>query len=234
MKIYYWCPFLTNIATINSVIRSAKSISKLNNSKKTNEVSILNSSGEWDFQKKNISNINIQKLYPFSFHKFLPKEGLIQSRFSFLVILIVSFFPLIFRIKKNKPKFLIVHLLTILPIILSPLLSKNTKIILRISGLPELTFLRKTIWKIFSRYIYKITVPTETTYKLLKNSNIFNNKKIFLLRDPAIDYEEILKSKNLEIPKKFQKKNYVLSIGRLTKQKNFAFLIKMFSKYKKK
>ncbi len=234
MKIYYWCPFLTNIATINSVIRSAKSISKLNNSKKTNEVSILNSSGEWDFQKKNISNINIQKLYPFSFHKFLPKEGLIQSRFSFLVILIVSFFPLIFRIKKNKPKFLIVHLLTILPIILSPLLSKNTKIILRISGLPELTFLRKTIWKIFSRYIYKITAPTETTYKLLKNSNIFNNKKIFLLRDPAIDYEEILKSKNLEIPKKFQKKNYVLSIGRLTKQKNFAFLIKMFSKYKKK
>ncbi|MDB3888952.1 glycosyltransferase [Candidatus Pelagibacter sp.] len=234
MKIYYWCPFLTNIATINSVIRSAKSITKLSNPKKTNEVSILNSSGEWDFQKKNINNINIQKLYPFSFHKFLPKEGLAQSRLSFLVIFIVNFFPLIFKIKKDKPKFLIVHLLTILPIILSPLLSKNTKIILRISGLPKLTFLRKTIWKVFSKYIYKITAPTKTTYKLLKNSKIFNNRKISLLRDPAVDYEEILRSKNLEILKKFQKKKYALSIGRLTKQKNFSFLIEMFSKYKKK
>ena len=28
MKIYYWCPFLTNIATIKSVIKSAKSIKK--------------------------------------------------------------------------------------------------------------------------------------------------------------------------------------------------------------
>ena len=149
MKIYYWCPFLTNIATINSVIRSAKSLAKLSKSKKSNKVSILNSCGEWDFHKKNINNIDIKKLHPFSFYKFLPKEGLIQSRFSFLIIFIVSFFPLIFKIKKDKQKFLIVHLLTILPIILSPLLSKNTKIILRISGLPKLTFLRKTNWKIF-------------------------------------------------------------------------------------
>ena len=71
MKIYYWCPFLTNIATINSVIRSAKSIAKFNKSKNFDEVSILNSSGEWDFQKKNNFNIKIQKLYPFSFHKYL-------------------------------------------------------------------------------------------------------------------------------------------------------------------
>ena len=233
MKIYYWCPFLTNIATINSVIRSAKSLAKLSKSKKSNKVSILNSCGEWDFHKKNINNIDIKKLHPFSFYKFLPKEGLIQSRFSFLIIFIVNLFPLIFRIKKDKPKFLIVHLLTILPIILSPLLSKNTKIILRISGLPKLTFIRKTIWKIFSRYIYKITAPTKTTYELLKSSKIFKNKKISLLRDPAIDYEEILKNKNLQISNKFQKKSYALSIGRLTKQKNFSFLVKMFSKYKK-
>ena len=233
MKIYYWCPFLTNIATINSVIRSAKSLIKFHKTKKINEVSILNSCGEWDFKKKNIYNIKIERLYPFSFHKFLPKEGLIQSRFSFLIIFIFNFFPLISKIKKDKPEYLIVHLLTILPIILSPFLSKNTKIILRISGLPKLTFLRKVIWKMFSKYIYKITAPTKTTFKLLKNSNLFDNKKIFLLRDPVIDHEEILKYKNLQISKKFEKKKYILSIGRLTGQKNFSFLIKMFSKYKK-
>ncbi len=233
MKIYYWCPFLTNIATINSVIRSAKSISINNNIKNTNTISILNSSGEWDFLKKNSLNIKIEKLYPFSFHKYLPKEGLVQSRFSFLVIFILNFFPLIHKIKKEKPKYLIVHLLTFLPIILSPLLSKNTKIILRISGFPELTFFRKLIWKLFANNIYKITTPTKKTYSLIRNSKIFKKEKIFLLRDPAIDKNDILKKKNILIPKKYLRKKFVLSIGRLTNQKNFSFLIKMFAKYKK-
>ena len=52
MKIYYWCPFLTNIATIKSVLRSAKSILKNNKIRNIYEVTVLNSSGEWDFQKK--------------------------------------------------------------------------------------------------------------------------------------------------------------------------------------
>ena len=233
MKIYYWCPYLTNIATIKSVLRSAKSMSKYDRSKNSNEISILNSSGEWDFQKKNSRNIKIQNLYPFSFHKLLPKEGLISSRLSFLIIFLVNFFPLINKIKKEKPDYLIVHLLTILPIILSPILSRNTKIILRISGLPKLTFIRIITWKLFSRYIYKVTAPTKKTLKFLEKTKIFKKHQISLLRDPAIDKDEILKNKNLPILEKFKKKKFILSIGRLTKQKNFEFLIKMFAKYKK-
>ena len=116
--------------------------------------------------KKKKIKVKIEKLYPLSFYKILPKEGFFSSRFSFIIILIINFFPLIFKIKNDKPKYLIVHLLTLLPIILSPILSKNTRIILRISGLPELTFLRKFIWKLFSKYIFKVTVPTSTTYNL--------------------------------------------------------------------
>ena len=233
MKIYYWCPFLTNIATIKSVLRSAKSILKNNKIKNIYEVALLNSSGEWDFQKKNSSKIKIKDLYPFSFYRFLPKEGFIQSRLSFLIILFINFFPLIFKIKKDKPKYLIVHLLTILPIILSPLISKNTKIILRISGLPKLTIIRIFIWKLFSKHIYKITAPTQKTLEMLKKSKIFDQKKIILLRDPAIDKNEILKNKKIKIAKKFKNKTFILSIGRLTNQKNFEFLIRMFAKYKK-
>jgi glycosyltransferase involved in cell wall biosynthesis len=233
MKIYYWCPYLTNIATINSVIRSAKSLIKYNNSKIVKEVSILNSSGEWDFLKRNFFGIKIQNLYPFSFHKFLLKEGLIQSRLSFLIIFLFNFFPLILKIKRKTPEYLIVHLLTILPIILSPILSRHTKIILRISGLPNLTFLRKIVWKIFSRYIYKVTAPTKTTLKLLQNSKIFSKNKISLLRDPAIDENEINENKKIQIDKRFKNKRFLLSIGRLTGQKNFSFLINMFIKFKK-
>ena len=94
---------------------------------------------------------------------------------------------------------------------------------MRISGLPELTFLRKFIWKLFSKYIFKVTVPTSTTYNLIKNSKIFDKKKIFLLRDPAIDEKEIFINKNIDLPKKFCKKKFLVSIGRLTKQKIFSF-----------
>ena len=232
MKISYWSPFLTNIATIKSVIRSAKSITKYKKSKNVNNVKILNASGEWD-NYRSIPGVKIENMYPFSFHKFLPKTGFIQSRFAFLIISIFNFFPLLFKIKKDKPDFLIIHLLTFLPIILSPFLSKNTKIILRVSGLPKLTFFRKFVWRLFSSYIFKITVPTKKTLEILKNSKIFDLSKINLLRDPAIDQEEILKNKNKPIPKVYQNKKYLLSTGRLTQQKNFSFLIKMFIKYKK-
>ena len=232
MLIYYWCPYLTNIATIKSVIRSAKSLKKYIKLKQNekNEISILNTIGEWIFLKKNLFNIKIKNLLPFDFFKFIPKEGLIQSRLSFLIIFFTNFFPLLFHIKSKKPAYLVIHLLTLLPIILSPLLSRHTKIILRISGLPDLSFFRKFIWKLFSKYIYAVTTPTKLTYNMVLESNIFNKNKIKLLRDPVIECSEIIKKKKLPIDPDFKSTEFYLSIGRLTGQKNFSFLIKIFSK----
>ena len=163
MHINYWCPYLTNIATIKSVIRSAKSIQKYSKKTSKEEVIILNSCGEWNFLKNNLSQIKIKNLLPFNFFNYIPKEGLIQSRLSFIIIFITNFFPLLFHVKKSKPRFLVVLLLTLLPMILSPFLSNYTKIILRVSGLPELNFFRKFIWKNFSKYIYIVTAPTKIT-----------------------------------------------------------------------
>jgi glycosyltransferase involved in cell wall biosynthesis len=117
-----------------------------------------------------------------------------------------------------------------LPIILSPYISKKTKIILRISGLPNMHFFRKFIWSFFSRYIFLITTPTNLTKELLINYNIFNSTKIKLLRDPIINCKNInyLKKKKLEfIP---TNENFYLSIGRLTEQKNIEFLVNTFAK----
>lgn len=231
MHINYWCPYLTNIATIKSVIRSAKSIHKYSKKTSKEEVIILNSCGEWNFFKNNLSQIKIKNLQPFNFFNYIPKEGLIQSRLSFIIIFITNFFPLLFHVKKNKPKFLVVHLLTLLPIILSPFLSNYTKIILRISGLPELNFFRKFIWKSFSKYIYIVTAPTKITYDILINSGIFDKKKVRLLRDPVIECREIEEKKKYKLDTEIKENEFYLSIGRLTKQKNFSFLIKVFAKY---
>ena len=59
MKIYYWSPFFTNIATIKAVIRSAESLVKFYKKKKI-DVSLINSIGEWDkFEKQINKKVNI-------------------------------------------------------------------------------------------------------------------------------------------------------------------------------
>jgi len=233
MQIYYWCPYLTNIATIKSVIRSAKSLKKYIKVKlgENNEITILNTCGEWSFFKKNLFSIEIKNLVSFDFFKYIPKEGLIQSRLSFLIIFFCNFFPLFFLIKNKKPTYLVVHLLTLLPILLSPLLSKHTRIILRISGLPDLNFFRKFIWKLFSKHIYAITAPTQLTYNKILEAEIFDKNKIKLLRDPVIECDEIQTKKKITIHKNFDADKFYLSIGRLTGQKNLLFLIEVFSKH---
>jgi len=228
MQIYYWCPYLTNVATINAVKRSAISLKKYY--KKKIDVSILNSSGEWLFFRDNIFGVNILNILKFNFHKYLPKEGLISSRISFMLIFLINFFPLLFKIKKNKPDYLIIHLLTVLPIILSPMIYKNTKIILRISGLPEITFFRKLLWKYFSKYIHIVTAPTKLTMDNLIENKIFIKEKIKILKDPIIVTKEIDKKKREKLDEDFYKKKFYISIGRLTNQKNFDFLIDVFSK----
>ena len=230
MQICYWSPFLTHIATVDAVKNSAISVKKYLTSDKEFKVKILNSCGEWNFYKDNKDNIDVYDIQNINLHKILPKKGFIFSRFSFFVIFLLNLIPLLKFIKKEKPDFIIIHLLTILPIILSPYISKKTKIILRISGLPNMNFIRKTLWKFFSKYIFLITTPTNLTKELLINHNIFNLANIKLLRDPIINCRNInyLKKKDPEfLP---TNENFYLSIGRLTGQKNLSFLVNTFAK----
>ena len=46
MLIHYWCPYLTNIATISSVKRSATCLKKFDKNNKIN-IEIINSYGQW-------------------------------------------------------------------------------------------------------------------------------------------------------------------------------------------
>ena len=61
-KIFYWSPFLSNVATIGNVLNSAYSLSKYGkNSFKTYILDVL---GEWSDKKKDLleKNINYIKL----------------------------------------------------------------------------------------------------------------------------------------------------------------------------
>ena len=221
-KIFYWSPSLVSIATNDAVINSAYSLSRYDKSYKTY---ILNFFGEFERFKEKILKKNIKTLDHFnkSFFKLLPKHGKINSRFSFIIIFLMSFFPLKQILKKEQPDYLIVHLITSLPLILLLFFDFKTKFILRISGFPQMNFFRKLLWKLAFKKIYKVTCPTLGTYNYLKKLNILSDNKIHLLYDPIINVKEALKKRK---EKNVEYKNYFLAAGRLTKQKDFNFLCK--------
>ena len=225
-KVYYWSPFLTPIATRKAVINSAYSLKKFSNNF---ECTILNFFGEFNENLKEIDKkgISIENYYNFSFSKYLPKYGKILSRISFMIFFLLGFFPLFNILKRKNPDYLVIHLISSLPLIILILFNLKTKFILRISGLPRLTFFRKLIWKIAFKKIYAVTCPTLSTFSYIKDLQIIEEKKLKILYDPIIEVREIhlKKKEKLNINKEFY-----LSIGRLTTQKNFFFLCQCFKK----
>ena len=233
MKIFYWSPFFTNIATIKAVYNSARSLKKYQ--RKKYDVSIINSIGEWNnFRNITEENIGFKDLTKKNLSNIMPKGGFLKSRLSYLFIFIISMRKLLMLINKEKPDYLLIHLITSLPIFLSPFFNNKTKIVLRLSGLPKLNILRVLFWKLYSKRIYKVTCPTQSTFEKIIESKIFAKEKIHLLKDPIINIQEIKKKSNEKLDNKIINTKYILGIGRLTRQKNFELLLDFFVKLVKK
>ena len=230
MKVYYWSPHTSYVATIKAVYNSALSLTKYN--KENFIVKIINANGEWDsFINESVSLVNLNKKCAF---KTYPRVGYFFSRVSYIYIFLKCFFPLKKLLRTEKPDYLLIHLITLLPIILVLLFKFETKFILRISGYPKLNFFRKLIWKLVSKKIHLVTSPTLLTLNYIKSQNIFDEKKIIFLPDPVYQIREITSQKNELVEEYIDKnKKYIISIGRLTKQKNFSLLIKAFYEIKK-
>jgi len=80
--------------------------------------------------------------------------------------------------------------------------------------------------------IYKVTAPTIETKKKMISEKIVQEDKIILLRDPILSPKKINILQREEKEEKF--KDYYISVGRLTNQKNYEFLIDCFFKLIKK
>jgi len=230
-KIFYWSPCLNPVGTVVSTINSAISLSKYD---KNNDVRLINVCGEWDQHRKTLNKNSIELIdLNFKYFKILPKRGFLGSRFSYIVIFLLSFFPLIFLLKKEQPNKIILHLITSLPLTLLNIFKFKTDFILRISGYPKLNILRKLFWKASSKKLKIITCPTLDLKRDLENLNLFKQDNLHYLPDAIIKIDN-LRKKN--IPDNFnliKNKRIILSAGRLTKQKNFSYLINEFSDFLK-
>ena len=230
-KVFYWSPHINEqIATVKAVVNSALSLIKYS---KNYDPTIINVFGEWNSLKNllNDKNLNFKNLMNLNIK--LPINGFLKSRIFYTFLSLVILIPLYKFLRKEKPDYLIIHLITVPVLILCFFFNFKTKFILIILGYPKLNFLRKIFWKLVSKKIYKIFTPTQITKKMLIDNEIFNENKIFLLRDPIISIRNLNTLKRQKISNDFNHNNYILSIGRLTKQKNFQFLIKAYTLLKK-
>ena len=231
--IFYWSPCLNKVGTVISTKNSAISIAKYK--KNQFDVKLINACGEWDEYKNDLIKNGVDIIdFPIKYFKFLPKTGYFSSRFSYIIIFLLSFFPLLILLKKEKPDFIILHLITSLPLFLLLLFSFKTKFILRISGYPKLNMLRKKFWQKVSSKLYKITCPTEELLEQLNLMKIFPNEKTFFLQDAIINFDNFYPFKKINFKDYgIVNKKIILGVGRLTFQKNFSYLINEFSKFLK-
>ena len=231
-KICYWSPHISHVATIKNVINSAISIKKF--AKKETNVKIFDVVGEWMEFKEilDFNNIEILRLSNLRLTKFLPITGFVKSRFIYFLIFFLKINQLKNILKKEKPDFLIIHLITVVPLFLLIFFKFQTKFILRISGLPKYTIFRKFLWKIISKKIFSVTCPSEQTKNDLIKLKIFPKEKLKILYDPILNINKI--SEQIKEKNKYNDKIYFINIGRLTRQKNQILLIKAFSQLLKK
>ena len=231
-NIYIWCPFTSGVGTIKNVINSSFGLIKFSKSKLFN-VSIINVFGEWDdhLDELKLKKIHTQSLNSVKFIQSWNKEGFLKSRVSYLLIFVSSFFSLFSILKKKKPDYLIIHLITSLPIILFFIFNFKTKLILHIAGHPKLTPLRKFIWKAASGKINKIICPSNELREYLLLHKIFEHHKMVVIQDPHLLIKKINNQQKEEVLDEFfDDKKILISVGRLTKQKNYPFLIHNFNK----
>ena len=231
-KIFYWSPCLNPVGTVKSTINSIKSVQSYGY--KEFDPYLINACGEWDDYEDILLENQIKLInFRIKFFRLLPKQGFFQSRFSYFLIFIFSFLPLTKLLIQKKPDFFIAHLITSLPLTIMSMFNFKTKLILRISGLPKLNFLRKFFWKRVANKISKVTCPSLELKSSIQEKNIFENDKLFFLPDAIIDIKNYInkKKENFEIENQFDKKKLIIAAGRLTKQKNFSFLIDEFTTF---
>ena len=235
MNFYYWSPFLSNVATVKAVLNSAISIKKY--SRQINPY-ILNVVGEWNAFEKEIKDNKIETISfkkSIKFYKNLPRYGYLKSRLSYLLISFISVAKLYrFLSSKKETDYIIIHLITSLPLLLLIIFNFRCKFILRISGFPKLNFFRKILWRLSSKKLHKVLTPTKDTKNMLVKEKVFRDGLVCIVRDPIINISEINIKIKVKIEENINNEKYIINVGRLTKQKNQEFLINGFKLMKKK
>tara|TARA_Y100000768_G_scaffold388351_1_gene383743 strand:+ start:4074 stop:5216 length:1143 start_codon:yes stop_codon:yes gene_type:complete len=228
-KIFFWCPLLSHVGTINAVLHSAHAFKKYSNS----QIFIVDNFGQLSGLKNDYQFIKFLKIFDFGI--LFPKTGLISKIFIY-IFSILSIPKFIFYMRKYQPDILVINLVGIIPLMLKIFYHSNCKIVSSIQGYPKFNFLRKFLWKIFYKKSDFIITMSELSKEIIIKKIGINRNKIKKINNPVISRKIKILSKK-ELPKKiediFLNKFCITMAGRLTRQKNHISVLQTINRLNK-
>ena len=101
MKVYYWSPFISKIATIKAVLNSNIALNKFSN--RQIDAYVINSFGEFSENSYRYrgSYLKFKSLVKKNYIKFFSDKGFLKSRLSWILISLITVFPLIRLLKRR-------------------------------------------------------------------------------------------------------------------------------------
>ena len=215
-------PFLNPVGVKRATFGLAKEFSKNNYS-----VDMLSVHKEWedlDFSK------NMRLTYLSTNFKKLPTTGFFIFRIVSFLIAIRTIFTISNYIKKNKPQILFVSMMPVVAWLGLKLSgqSSSTKLVVSVQGFPINNLFRRLLWrKVFKDSEDVIAESESLKDKIIDMTGL--NKNLSYIYNPHFENQNDFEEKSNFIEKDY---DYILGLGRLTKQKNFRLLINAFSNLK--
>ena len=218
-KIAVFSPFLNPVGVKRATFGLSKKFSE-----NGYEVDLLSVHKEWEdlnfSQKMNL--VYLSKLF-----KNFPTKGYLTFRLVSILVAIRTIFSLSGYLNKNNPKILFVSMMPFVAWLGLKLSGKSDiKFVISIQGYPRNNLFRRMIWRrVFKRADSIITESKSLQHLIIEMTQKYKN--LNYIYNPHFENQDEFK-----IPDKSLNEfgNYIIGLGRLTKQKNFKLLIKAFSK----
>ena len=218
-KIAVFSPFLNPVGVKRATFGLSKKFSE-----NGYEVDLLSIHKEWDDLdfNQNMNLIYLSKLF-----KNFPTKGYLIFRIVSILVSLRTVFALSKYLKNNNPDILFVSMMPLVAWLGLKLSGKpGIKFIISIQGYPRNNLFRRVAWKNVFKSADRVIAESKSLQNLIfEMTNSYKN--LSYIYNPHFEEQDEFKieSKNMN-----EFGNYIIGVGRLTKQKNFSLLINAFSK----
>ena len=218
-KIAVFSPFLNPVGVKRATFGLSKKFSE-----NGYEVDLLSIHKEWDDLdfNQNMNLIYLSKLF-----KNFPTKGYLIFRIVSILVSLRTVFALSKYLKNNNPDILFASMMPFVAWLGLKLSGKpDIKFIISIQGHPRNNLFRRVAWKNVFKSADRVIAESKSLQNLIfEMTNSYKN--LSYIYNPHFEKQDEFKieSKNMN-----EFGNYIIGVGRLTKQKNFSLLINAFSK----
>ena len=231
LKIAFLSPHTKYMGDTRSLPTLARELTKLGH-----EVDLLQAWKEWQHLDLSDSNpdFRVVSLRTRWFAPVLPNISKISPWASYRLLMAVLAFAmmpgLIWYLWRQKPDVLMVRMLTMPVIIAVKSLRIRTRVVVSTGGMPQRSFIRNRLWPLVYTKADGFVASAPGVAEMISLTSGVDKNEIDVFWDPVLDDEMLAAAQNQTTHKWFGDGGapIVMSLGRLTRQKDYITLVRAF------